>query len=132
PKHISQSCVACSPYSAPHSRQRNPSSFGTRLSLESANLQPPSVFGARLEQRRGRRGVGAIVTPGRRLDRDLPVATQVAVASPDPNIGSELRVPPQLDRDAGPPSQGEPVGRPPGQEAFARRPPHNGRHSRPA
>src|SRR5260370_24703289 len=34
PKHISQTCVAWSSYSAPHSRQRRPRSLAIRVSLD--------------------------------------------------------------------------------------------------
>src|SRR5207245_4109256 len=114
PKHISQTCVAWSSYSAPHSRQRNPTTLGTGLSLESANLQPPFERGTGFEHR----SVWArtLVPAKSRLDRDLAIAAQVAVACPDAHVRGQLRIPAQLDALARWPRQLLPARRSLGQE----------------
>src|SRR5439155_22406628 len=114
PKHISQTCVAWSSYSAPHSRQRNPTTLGTGLSLESANLQPPFERGTGFEHR----SVWArtLVPAKSRLDRDLAIAAQVAVACPDAHVRGQPRIPAHLDALARWPSELLAAGRPLRQE----------------
>src|SRR6266852_4054388 len=95
--------------------------FGTGLSLESANLEPPFVPLTWLKQRRGRGGIRLVVPARRGLDRDLPVAAEVAVADPDRDVWREVRVPSQLDRRARLPAEREAVDRRSGQEQLGAR-----------
>src|SRR6202171_4620996 len=63
PKHISQTCVACSSYSAPHSRQRIPRSLDTRVSLGRSPGR-----GSKGDHRRNRQHAAVIAA------NDLPTA----------------------------------------------------------
>src|SRR4029077_10959178 len=95
PKHISHTCVACNSYSAPHSRQRSPTTLVTPLSLERGESKPPRKRRAWLEHRRC----------GGRLHRDLAIPAQVAVAHPDGDLRRYKRVPAHFDALSRPPAE---------------------------
>ncbi len=63
-----------------------------------ANFEPPCEFLARRKQGRRHRQVRPVAPTGGRLDRDVVVSAQVAIADPHPDIWRDLLVPSNHNR----------------------------------
>src|SRR6266851_4256870 len=75
-----------------------------------SNFNPESHLVSRCEHGRRRVGVRAVTPAGRRLDRDLPVTAEIAVADPDAAVRRRVAVPGDLDRRPAAPPQARAVG----------------------
>src|SRR5439155_20329493 len=75
------------------------------LALACSYLQPPAHDLPRREHWRWLIGIRAIAAYSRGLDRDLPVAAEIAVADPDPAVRRRLAGPRDLYCLSSPPSQ---------------------------
>src|SRR5260370_25231867 len=70
-----------------------------------ADLHPPCEFLAGSKQGRRHREVRPVAPAGSRLDRDVPIAAQVAVADPHTDIRRQSLIPANLNRVPRPPLQ---------------------------